>query len=63
MAAPYSMDLRERVVEAVERGGLSCNQAAARFNVAISMAIDWVNRYRRSGSVAPARPCASHVLR
>ena len=29
MAAPYSMDLRQRVIEAVE-GGLSCNQAAAR---------------------------------
>ena len=47
MATPYSMDLRERVVEAVERDGLSCNQAAARFEVAVSTAIDWVNRYRR----------------
>jgi transposase len=28
MAKPYSMDLRERVVEAVERDGLACNQAA-----------------------------------
>jgi putative transposase len=55
MAKPYSMDLRERVVEAVESGGLSCNQAAARFDVAISTAIDWVNRYRRSGSVAPGQ--------
>jgi putative transposase len=55
MAAPYSKDLRERVVEAVEHGGLSCNRAAARFNVAISTAIHWVNRYRRTGSVAPGR--------
>ena len=47
MAKPYSLDLRERVVEAVEGDGLSCNQAAARFGVAISTAIDWVNRYRR----------------
>ena len=53
MAAAYSMDLRERVVEAVEVEGLSCNQAAARFNVAVSTVIDWVNRYRRTGSVAP----------
>jgi putative transposase len=53
MAKPYSMDLRERVVEAVERDGLSRNQAAARFGVAISTAIDWVNRYRQTGSVAP----------
>jgi putative transposase len=55
MAKPYSMDLRERVVTAVEGGGLSCNQAAARFEVAISTAIDWVNRYRRTGSVAPGQ--------
>ncbi|HYX04643.1 MAG TPA: IS630 family transposase [Reyranella sp.] len=55
MAKAYSMDLRQRVVEAVERGGLSCNQAAARFEVAISTAIDWVNRYRRTGSLAPGQ--------
>jgi putative transposase len=55
MAKPYSMDLRERVVEAVERDGLSCNQAAARFEVAVSTAIDWVTRFRRTGSVAPDR--------
>ena len=29
MGKPYSMDLRERVVAAVETGGLSCRQAAA----------------------------------
>ena len=55
MAKPYSMDLRERVVEAVEHDGLSCNQAAARFEVAVSTAIGWVNRFRRTGSVAPDR--------
>ena len=55
MAKAYSMDLRERVVEAVERDGLSRNQAAARFEVAISTAIDWVNRYRETGSVAPGQ--------
>ena len=55
MAKAYSMDLRERVVEAVGRDGLSCNQAAARFEVAISTAIDWVNRYRETGSVAPGQ--------
>jgi putative transposase len=49
------MDLRERVVEAVERDGLSCNQAAARFEVAVSTAIGWINRVRRTGSVAPDR--------
>ncbi len=54
MAASYSMDLRKRVIEAVE-GGRSCNQPAARFDVAISTAIGWVNRYRETGSFAPDR--------
>jgi putative transposase len=53
MAAPYSVDLRERVVLAVVQGGLSCNQAAARFGVGIKTAIDWVRRFRETGSVAP----------
>jgi putative transposase len=55
MAKPYSMDLRERVIASVERDGLSCNQAATRFGVAISTAIEWVNRYRQTGSAAPGQ--------
>ena len=55
MAKPYSMDLRERVVAAVEEGGLSRHQAAARFGVAASTAIKWVQRYRETGSVAPGQ--------
>ena len=52
MARPYSMDLRERVIAAVEGGGMSCRQAAARFGVAVSTAIKWVQRFRRTGSAA-----------
>jgi len=52
---PYSNDLRERVVAAVLTGGLSRNQAAARFGVAISTAIKWVQRFERTGSVAPSK--------
>jgi putative transposase len=55
MAKAYSKDLRKRVVDAVDRDGLSCNQAAARFEVAISTAIGWVNRYRETGSLAPGQ--------
>lgn len=55
MAAPYSMDLRERVVAAVERDGLSRNKAAARFGVAVSTAIGWVRRFRQTGSVEPGQ--------
>ncbi len=55
MAKPYSMDLRERVVWAVEEGGLSRRQAASRFGVGISTAINWVRRFRETGSVAPGQ--------
>ena len=55
MTKPYSMDLRERVVAAVERAGLSRHAAAARFGVAASSAVKWVRRYRETGSVAPAQ--------
>jgi transposase len=52
---PYSLDLRTRVVAAVETGGLSCNQAAKQFEIAISTAIGWVRRHRETGSVAPGQ--------
>lgn len=55
MTKPYSMDLRERVVAAVETGGMSRKQAAARFGVAPSSAIKWVARFRATGSAAPAK--------
>jgi putative transposase len=55
MGKPYSVDLRERVVSAVTRGGLSRNQAAARFGVGISTAINWVRRWQETGSVAPGQ--------
>lgn len=53
MGKPYSNDLRERVVEAVESGGLSYREAASRFAIEVRTAIRWVGRYRATGSVAP----------
>lgn len=55
MARAYSLDLRERVVAAIARGGTSCRQAAAHFGVAASSAIKWMQRYRLSGSAAPGQ--------
>lgn len=55
MGKPYSNDLRERVVAAVETGGLSRHEAAAQFGVGISTAINWVRRARETGSVAPGK--------
>ena len=55
MTKPYSNDLRQHVVTAVERDGLSRHAAAARFGVAPSSAIKWVQRCRATGSVAPGQ--------
>ncbi len=55
MAKPYSMDLRERVVAAVENEGLSRHEAASRFGVGVSTAIAWVRRFRETGSVVPGQ--------
>ena len=52
MTRPYSNDLRERVVAAVEAGD-SCRVVAARFGVAVSTVVKWSQRFRRTGSVAP----------
>lgn len=55
MGKPYSVDLRERVVTAVEREGMSRRGAAARFGVSYSVAIEWVKRYRKTGSLEPGQ--------
>src|SRR5215469_15229366 len=55
MGKPYSMDLRERAVAAVLRGGLSRHESAVRFGVAPSTVINWVRGVRETGSVAPGR--------
>jgi transposase len=53
MARAYSQDLRDRVIEAVARGGMSCRGAARRFGVSESSAIKWVQRYRQTGKRVP----------
>jgi transposase len=54
MAKPYSRDLRERVVGAVD-GGLSRRRAASLFGVAVSTVIDWIDAFRESGRLT-AKP-------
>jgi transposase len=51
MAAPYSLDLRERVVAAVA-AGMSRAQAAAHYQVSHSSAIRWTRRQAETGSPA-----------
>jgi transposase len=49
MPKPYSDDLRERVIEAVEAGA-SRREAAESFNLSPSSAVKWLQRWRDSGS-------------
>jgi len=59
MPAPYSMDLRERVIAAVE-GGASRREVAEQFGLSPSVVIIWMQRYEATGNVAP-RPCGGSV--
>ena len=55
MAGPYSQDLRDRVIDAATRGGMSCRSAGKRFGVSESAAIKWVARFREGGSRTAAK--------
>src|SRR5258708_29453479 len=52
MPKAYSCDLRERVIEAVETGA-SRREAAERFEVSVSSAVKWLQRWRERKSAAP----------
>ncbi|MEM6439371.1 MAG: helix-turn-helix domain-containing protein, partial [Pseudomonadota bacterium] len=52
MTKPLSLDLRQRVIAAIE-AGLSCRAAATRFGIAPSAAVKWHRRWRDTGSVVP----------
>ena len=50
MPKPYSQDLRDRVIDAVERGEMSRRAAARRYAISESVAIKWLERVERDGS-------------
>lgn len=52
MGRAYSLDLRERVVAAVE-AGQSCRAVAQTFTVSVASVVKWSQRHRTSGSPAP----------
>ena len=54
MARALSMDLRERIVQAVE-AGRSRRSAAKQFAVSESCAVKLLQRWRQTGSVSPAK--------
>ena len=47
MPKPYSQDLRDRVIDAVERGEMSRRAAARRYEISESVAIKWLERLER----------------
>lgn len=59
MAKALSVDLRQRVVDAV-RDGMSRRQAAARFGVSPSSAVRWTAQAAATGEVAPRRRGGDH---
>ena len=54
MARAYSLDLRDRVVAAVENG-TPCRAVAGTFGVSPASVVKWSQRFRASGSAA-AKP-------
>src|SRR3954462_250261 len=50
--APYSQDLRQRVIGLIALGG-SARAAATRFDVSVSSATRWAQRWRAEGHARP----------
>jgi transposase len=55
MAAPYSMDLRERVLKAWDTSG-DADDVAATFGVSRAWVHRLAQRHRETGSLAPRKP-------
>jgi transposase len=52
MVRPYSLDLRERVVAAVNDGN-SCRAVAETFGVSVATVVKWSQRFRATGTAEP----------
>ncbi len=50
MPKPYSQDLRDRVIDAVEKGEMSRRAAARRYEISKSVAVKWLEGFERDGS-------------
>jgi transposase len=53
LPAPYSLDLRRRVVAAALAGDATQAEVARRFAVSLTTVEDWLRRYRATGALAP----------
>ena len=59
MPKPYSMDLRERVIESIAAGA-SRREAAELYGLSPSVVVIWVQRWEATGSIL-ARPSGGSV--
>ncbi len=51
MAAPYSLDLREKVVEKYNNGNLTQEEVGNIFQIGISTIKRWLKKYRETGDL------------
>jgi putative transposase len=51
MGRPYSLDLRQQVIAAVDREGMSRQAGAHRYGIAPSTAINWVRQFCNSATI------------
>lgn len=50
---PYSIDLRQKIIDAYAAGGISQRQLAANFGVAVSFVSELLLRHRRYNTIEP----------
>ena len=55
MAGPISVDLRERVIAAYERGEETQEEIAERFGIGVASVVRWVALKRNKGTLEPGR--------
>ena len=57
---PYSLDLRQKIIDIHEREGFSQRGLAKRFGVALSFIQKLLKRYRETGSLSP-QVCSQQI--
>lgn len=60
MAAPISVDLRERVIRAWQRKEGTWEELAERFEVGLASVNRWIGRFRQTGTVEPDPHAGGH---
>ena len=53
MAKPYSYDLRQKVIQAIERDGIKKSEASQLFNISRNTIDLWLKRRAESGDLLP----------